>query len=120
MREQMGNPSGLPPGGGLEGKETFEEAAQREAREELGVTRFTLKRLWQRETNFVYIDRPVDQQEWFFLVEGDLPIISNAVEKIHSEEGILEVRWWTIVELELTEDAVFPEDLDSELGKIPH
>jgi 8-oxo-dGTP diphosphatase len=103
---------------GLEDGETFEQTAQREAREELGLTRFTLKRLWERETDFTYVDRLVHQQEWFFLVESGFPIISGAVEKIHSEEGILEMRWWTVAEVESTADLVFPEGLASALGGI--
>jgi len=57
--------------------ETFEQAAWREACEELGLTCFTLKRVWDRVTDFVYIDHPVHQHEWFFLVEGELPTISS-------------------------------------------
>jgi ADP-ribose pyrophosphatase YjhB (NUDIX family) len=45
-----------PPGGGLARCETFEQAAWRE---ELGLTCFTLNRIWERVTDFVYIDHPV-------------------------------------------------------------
>jgi ADP-ribose pyrophosphatase YjhB (NUDIX family) len=106
------------PRGGLEGGETFEQAARREAQEELGLTRFTLRRLWERETDFVHVDGPVHHQEWFFPIKGDLPTISSDVEKTHKQEGILDMRWWSVTELGATNELVFPEELVSELGRL--
>jgi hypothetical protein len=69
-------------------------------------------------TDFVYIDHPVHQHEWFFLIKGELPTISPDVEKVHRQEGILEMRWWATAEIESTSEPVFPEELASELRKV--
>ena len=117
-RRRNGETFWAPPGGGLESDETFEQAALREASEELGMAGFPVTFLWERTTDFVYMDNLVNQHECLFLIEGELPDFSESVRKVHDQEGILEMRWWTASELESTNERVFPEEIASELRKI--
>ena len=95
----------------MEPEETFEQAALRETSEELGLTSPSLTFLWENTTEFIYIDRPVHQQERFFRVEGDLSSLLVNVEEIHRQEGILESKWWTVGEIEAASEPVFPDGL---------
>ena len=117
-RKNNGETFWAPPGGGLEDGETFEQAALREASEELGMTGFPVMLLWERTTDFVHMDNLVNQHECLFLIQGEFPRLSDSVGKVHEQEGILEMRWWTATELESTGELVFPEEIASQLRKI--
>ena len=99
------------PGGGLEGNETFEEAARREAAEELGVNHVDLEMLWAGHSEFPFADRWVSQEERFFLVRSHSGIDATAVRETHQREGIRELRWWSVDEIQRSTEPMFPTDL---------
>jgi ADP-ribose pyrophosphatase YjhB (NUDIX family) len=99
------------PGGGLEDDETFEEAAARQALEELGVRNPHLSAVYDRTADFVLVDRQVHQTEKFFLLRLESLEFDDEVREVHSRESILETRWWSLPELSDSRELIFPEDL---------
>ena len=60
------------------------------------------------------------QTEQFFLIcanEGD-PIWDGEVAKEHAIEGIIAIRWWSLNELRITNERVFPVDLPTRIESI--
>jgi 8-oxo-dGTP pyrophosphatase MutT (NUDIX family) len=109
------------PGGGLEGDETFEQAAVREAAEELAVT-CTLEPLWCQTVEFSFRGQSIQQVERYFLVHvsRDDVALGGVVADAHRREGIVAARWWSVEEIEVTSERVFPEDLFERLRDVRH
>ena len=108
------------PGGGLEAAESFDDAAAREAQEELGLVQPPMARLWDRVTEFESKGIALRQTEQYYLVrtdEGSLALYAD-VHQAHLTEGILVQRWWSIGELRTTTECVFPEDLCSRMDHL--
>ena len=101
------------PGGGLERDETFEQAAAREAAEELSLTLTTFTPLWCLTVDFSFRGQSIHQVEQYFLVRlsKDELGLGEIVSDAHRREGILAAHWWSLDEIETTSEQVFPENL---------
>jgi 8-oxo-dGTP pyrophosphatase MutT (NUDIX family) len=108
-------------GGGLDPGESTAQGAARELFEETGlrvgaadlgepihedVTEFPYEGTWYRQSNVFYLLRV---QSWHVPVDQIDPA---------EEHYIHEHRWWSIAELAMTEETVYPRDLLSILGPI--
>ncbi|HEY3797586.1 MAG TPA: NUDIX domain-containing protein [Caulobacteraceae bacterium] len=101
-------------GGEIEAGETPRAAAAREALEETGFADVTIgAEVWYSEEVFVFDDtnQPTHFKERFFVGRTAGGPLSRAGWQDVEHRLLDELRWWTLGELRLTGDTVYPEGI---------
>jgi len=105
------------PGGGIAEGESLGETLRRELREELGLTEFELgPEIWWREHTFAWMGRLLQAHERIYLVRVEEHEPAPTIDL--RAEGVHDVRWWTLAELEAAKEMLVPLRLPGSLREL--
>ena len=116
FRYDDGPPNGrhwCTPGGGLNDGEDYASGAQRELAEETGWLDVPIgAEVHERTLTMEYADAIVRQHERFFLARiGTARRGLGEVAAMHASDGIAAWHWWTLPELDATDEVIWPPGL---------
>lgn len=109
------------PGGGLDPEESVAAGAARELAEETGLRMMPDELgapVWQEITTFPFGGRWYRQEQEFFLVRVPTWQVDTAGFDEIERDSIDGHRWWTIEELESTDERFYPQDLPAVLRQV--
>jgi ADP-ribose pyrophosphatase YjhB (NUDIX family) len=110
VNEDHGVDVWLTPGGGLDEGEDPGDGLRRELREEAGLESFEAGPvIWTRRHAFPWYGRTVEQRETFVLVR--VPAFEAWPTPELAVEGVEDIRWWTLEEIEASSQTFAPRRL---------
>jgi ADP-ribose pyrophosphatase YjhB (NUDIX family) len=101
------------PGGGLDEGEDYRGGARRELAEETGWTDVPLgPEVLEQTLVMGYGDEIVQQHERLFLARVEVPGRElGEVAAMHVSDGIVAWHWWTLAEIDATDEVIWPAGL---------